>query len=280
MKVIKPAGQELSNELLELLGMVHAKRPLLEYHAAKSNSNQEITGVYVWQDGQKLGEIDTNFKRYSPSKGTNEKWIALRCRNIKKERGSKDVKFTKSTKSAARDVIELFTKMPLDKLGNGLAHRVHARLEDLYSTTQYLYNNSITASKQTLIPYFVEVLKGSNPPIPDAIKTQLEDPATVKKIENMQIAQNVFDHFKAGNGYVLHVMQDETLLCAKLTEIENTRKYASTFDLSEAQQEKFTMLKLLEHNQFAADIGIKMTIDDGNKAESIYFIVGGDTKTM
>jgi hypothetical protein len=50
--------------------------------------------------------------------------------------------------------------------------------------------------------------------------------------------------------------------------------------LDQYTQEKFTMLKLLDKNQFAADVGIKYESDDGVKKETIYFIVAGETKVM
>jgi hypothetical protein len=120
----------------------------------------------------------------------------------------------------------------------------------------------------------------NNPPVPKRVIDSMSSNDTIRKGENYEIACNVLAHFETKNGYVIRVMQDETLLCAHIGNPDTTSKHQSTYELDQYTQEKFTMLKLLDMNQFAADIGVKYESDDGAKKETIYFIVAGETKVI
>jgi hypothetical protein len=280
MKIIKSAGQELRQDLAELINFVYAKRPLLEYQADDVDPTTNlITSVTVWQDGQSLGHVDVSFNRYNATRGCNEKWIKVTCRNIKKVRGQyRNAKFTKNVKGAAALVVELFTKRSLNEIGVKIALTVRDAIEELHREVEYRYKNVIGVNKDILIPYFMEVLEGNNPPIPSNIASQLTTEDSKKRIADMHIAKNVYGYFEAKDGYVAQIMQDESILCCDIASGQ-TVKYASTFEMNTAMQEKFTILKLLEANQFAADIGIKVKIEDRIKTQFMYFVVGGDTKT-
>jgi hypothetical protein len=281
MKITKPAGQELQNRLEEVLSIVHAKRPLLEYESERTNTLNEITSVNVWQDGQHVGKIDSNFRRYSQAKGANEVWFAVTSPNIKKERGAnRNMKFAKDAKIAARIVIETFTKKSLAELGVSLIVDVKSRVESLHQNVLYSFNNCVNISKPQLIRYFADLHSGKSATPPQAILAQYDNPEVWRKIENMDIADNVLTHLKSNNGYAIRIMKDETIMFAPLSNHDATAKYASTYELPIEVQEKFTMLKLLDAGQFASDIGIKYEKDDGDKKDLYYFIVAGETKVM
>ena len=95
----------------------------------------------------------------------------------------------------------------------------------------------------------------------------------------MEIADNVLTHMKNHNGYCIRMMQDETLLCTHIGNPATTSKHQSTYELDQYTQEKLVMLKVLEDNQFAADIGVKYKRDDGNIPYTVYFVVAGETVT-
>jgi hypothetical protein len=280
MKIKKPAGTELSKRLTEVLQLIHAKRPLLEYEANGSNRDGELCAVTVWQDGQRIGSIDSDFRKYSPSKGTNETWFAVSCRNIQKKRGSRETKFNKDAKGAAHAVIELFTKKSMPELGVSLITNVKSGVESLHTKVRHRFEECVNMQRSVLIRYFAGLHGGKNPPPPAVIMSQYDNPEVLRKIDNMDIADNILNHIKNKNGYALQIMRDDTILCCSLTNPEDTVKYASTYNMSTALQEKFTILKVLEANQFASDIGVKYERDDGDKKELFYFVVGGETKVM
>jgi len=281
MKIINlKQGATLAPRLKEVLDLVYAKRPLLEYEVEAYSDNHYAETVGVWQDGQKVGKIYSRYQRYSPTNGTTEMWYALESDNIKKSRGDRDTKYCKNAKVAARTAIEAFTKKPLAVLGKKLITDVKYKVESMCDSVERIYQNSVSFSGLELVNYFTDVAMGNNPPVPKRTVDSIVSNEALRKRENYEIARNVFAHLKANNGYAIKVMQDETLLCAHIGNPDTTSKHQSTYELDQYSQEKFAMLKLIDPNQFAADIGIKYESDDGDKKETIYFIVAGETKVM
>ena len=273
-------GATLAPRLQEVLDLVYAKRPLLEYEVIRYGDVHYADSVRAWQDGQVVGEIRACFDRFSPTKGMTERWYAIDAHTIKKQRGERNRKYCKDAKVAARAVIEQFAKKTLAELGKSLISNVKYMVESMHEKVERDYRNSISFNSLELVNYFVDVVMANNPPVPKRIIDSMNSNDTVRKGENYEIACNVLAHFKSNNGYVIRGMQDETLLCAHIGNPATTSKHQSTYELDQYTQEKFTMLKLLDMNQFAADIGIKYGSDDGVDKETIYFIVAGETKVV
>lgn len=273
-------GATLAPRLQEVLDLVYAKRPLLEYEVTGYSDNNYAQTVKVWQDGQEVGRINSRYQRFSPTNGTTEMWYALDSHNIKKQRGDRNTRYCKDAKVAARTVIEQFAKKPLAELGKSLISNVKYVVESVHEKIERDYRNSISFNSVELVNYFTDAVMANNPPVPKRIIDSIVNNEALRKRENYEIACNVLAHFKSNNGYAIRVMQDETLLCAHIGNPATTSKHQSTYELDQYTQEKFTMLKLLDMNQFAADIGIKYGSDDGVDKETIYFIVAGETKVV
>lgn len=274
-------GTTLAPRLKEVLEMVHAKRPLLEYEVTEYSDNHYAESVEVWQDGQEVGKIYARYRRYSPARGETHTWYAIESDNIKKQRGDRDRKYCKDAKTAARIAIEAFTKKPLAELGAKLIFDAKSAVESMYDRATYDYRNYMSGIPiLTLANYLTDIHMGKTVPLPKEISDHIVSREILRKRENHEIADNVVKHAKANNGYAIRVMQDETLLVAHLGNPDTTSKNQNTYELDQYTQEKFTMLKLLDPNQFAADIGVKYERSDGNKKEMIYFIVAGETKVI
>lgn len=273
-------GATLAPRLQEVLDLVYAKRPLLEYEVTGYSDNNYAQTVKVWQDGQEVGRINSRYQRFSPTNGTTEMWYALDSHNIKKQRGDRNTKYCKDAKVAARTVIEQFAKKPLAELGKSLILNVKYVVESVHEKIERDYRNSISFNSIELVNYFTDMVMGNNPPVPKRTVDSIVNNEALRKRENYEIACNVLAHFKSNNGYAIRVMQDETLLCAHIGNPATTSKHQSTYELDQYTQEKFTMLKLLDMNQFAADIGLKYGSDDSVDKETIYFIVAGETKVV
>ena len=273
-------GATLAPRLQEVLDLVYAKRPLLEYEVIRYGDVHYADSVRAWQDGQVVGEIRACYDRFSPTKGMTERWYAIDAHTIKKQRGERNRKYCKDAKVAARTVIEQFAKKDLAELGKSLISNVKYVVETMHESVERAYRNSISFNSLELITYFTDVVMGNNTPVPKRIVDSMTNNEALRKRENYEIACNVLAHFKANNGYAVKIMEDETLLCAHIGNPDTTSKHQSTYELDQYSQEKFAMLKLLDLNQFAADIGLKYEIDTDFKKESIYFIVAGKTKVV
>lgn len=268
----------LHPRLLEVLTIVYAKRPLIEYEVVETiGVENQGSKVNVWQNGQKIGSVNAVFARWSEANRMNEKWYAVESPNIRKERGRRNTKFSKDAKTAARTILEKFTVKPLADLGTGLISQVADRLRTMQQLVEYEYQNSLRFSPLSLVNYFTDLHLGKNPPMPPKIAEQIVSREVLRKRDNLDVANNVMAHCKSENGYAIKVMKDETLLFVKMGDCMTASKCQSTYELDQYTQEKLAMLKLLDVNQFAADIGVKFESDDGTTKEIIYFIVAGET---
>ena len=282
MKITYPKNcNKLHLRLEEVLKLVYAKRPLLEYnvYAVTGDVANEATAVEVYQDGQRIGKLNARCRRFSPSKGATEVWFSIESHTIKKQRGAENTKYCKDAKTAARIAIESFTKKSLADLGAKLANETVSNVTHIVERLHYDFSSAINYTSSEISTYFLDVIAGKNPPIPQKIHDLIisRDLARIK--DNRDIGENILRHMKSANGYAIRMMQDESLLFTRIGDPNTTSKHANTYELDQYTQEKYTMLKLLDKNQCAADIGVKFESVIDNESTMVYFIVAGETVT-
>lgn len=268
----------LSKPLALVLEEVYNKRPLLEFEVTSTIPTDDATrvarSVNVWQHGQRLGSIDAHHRKYSPKNSTSETVYAVESPLIDKQRGRRNTKFCKSAPTAAKVVIDVFAKQPLRALGADLANQLERKTEYLKSNATMIFVDNIRKSSIIdMATYFVESYLGNNPILPASISKNVNDD-TLKKYDNYKIASSVCKHMENKNAFGISYMKDGTLLVVDLANHETTSKVATTYEMPQFMQEKFTMLKLLDRNQFAQDIGVRIETSDG---EDAYLIVKGET---
>ena len=282
MKITYPKNcNKLHSRLEEVLNLVYAKRPLLEYnvYAVTGDEANEATAVEVYQDGQRIGKLNAKCRRFSPTKGKTEVWFAIESLAIKKQRGAEHTKQCKDAKTAARIAIESFTEKTLADLGIKLIDETINGVVHVVNRLQTEFSCALNYSSAEISTYFLDVMAGKNPPIPQKIHDQIisKDLARIK--DNRDIGENILRHMKNKNGYCVRMMQDESLLFTHIGYADTTSKHASTYELDQYTQEKYTMLKLLDANQCAADIGVKFESSFDGETTMVYFIVAGETVT-
>lgn len=271
----KPDG--LSPRLKEVLDIVHAKRPLIEYEVVDVDFNNEASKVKCWQHGQFLGSIDSHFKKYSNASGMTVTWFCVYSPHITKERGDAHRRYLKNAKTAAKVAIESLIKTPLEQLGKELANLGQHAAEGVMSRVHSDLRYGLKFNEVAAIDYFIGLHLGETIEPPKIIMESITDKA-VKARENFLIAKNVVNHIHAKNCYYVKQMKDETWLFADPAILNTTSKAQTTYDLPDAVQEKLTMLKLLDHHQFARDIGIKLKPGMDEDLE-VYVVVKGETVT-
>lgn len=267
----------LSPRLKEVLDIVHAKRPLIEYEVTDVDYNNEASKVKCWQHGQFLGSIDSHFKKYSNASGMTVTWFCVFSPHITKERGDAHRRYLKNAKTAAKVAIESLIKTPLEQLGKELVNLGQGAAESVMSRVHSDLRYGLKFSEIAAIDYFIALHLGETVEPPKVIMDNITDKA-VKSRDNFLIAKNVINHVHARNCYYLKQMKDESWLFADPASLNTTSKIQTTYDLPEAAQEKLTMLKLLEYNQFAKDIGIKLRPNMDEELD-LYVVVKGETVT-
>lgn len=270
----------LEPNMEKVLALIHAKRPLLEFmvvdnSSARINSEEYktyATKVAVWQHGQKLGSIHSRFSKYSKTKQQTEYWIAVECPYIEVERGRRGTKFTKSPEVAAKIVVDVFAKAPLSVLGEKLTQVTGDRVNSAHSTLWQAVHYSSKFSDVDMREYFIEQHLGNNPQVPTKITAVITD-KVVAEYKAYKIAQVIRDYALKGNGFAVQYCNDDTYLVTDMANNEYTYKYKTTYEMPQFMQEKLAILKILKVDEFAENIGVKVT----SNLEEIFFIVKGDT---
>lgn len=267
---------EIDKDLTQILETVSAKRPLLEYEAESSINDAILISVSVWQHGQKLGVINARYKRYMPSKQQNEIWCAVSSPLIEKQRGRTNTKFCKSSATAAKIVIDVFAKQPLAVLGTSLGEKMYGLVEATSNRCASMFLDSFRNNTLAAATYFTELHLGNSPPMPPQIQKIMTE-HLLKQYDNYRISENVRYYLGKKNGHAIKYMQDGSLLVVDMSDYSKTHKYESTYNLPQFMQEKLTMLKVLERNQFAENIGIKFADVEDSIESDCYFVVNGET---
>ena len=108
-------------------------------------------------------------------------------------------------------------------------------------------------------------------PIPAAIDAKLTDSA-IQAIDEYEIVKGLRDLAKDKKGYALREDVNGGMTIINLLDESIFYRGNSTYDLPVWMQSKVTILKLLEKNQAARNIGCKTECD----GYTYYFIVDGE----
>jgi len=266
-------------DLAVIINLIQKKRPLIEYEVVKVHPfTDHATKVKCWQHGQCLGAIDVNFNRFSKTEDRNIRWLAVFSRNIEKERGQRGVKFTKKPESAAKIAIEVFVKESLANLAEQAHDTIRGTIGGLLHRAHSNYRFALTIPEHHAVEYFVQLKLGETPEPPKMIMDKIDDVVLAKR-DVYHIGHNVGKHVDKNNGYGIAPMVDETFLFFDMADTKTASKCSSPDEFPISVQEKFAILKVLEPNQFAKDIGIKFYKDSDDPKTLMYFIVKGETVT-
>lgn len=260
--------------LTKIIELIAAKRPLLEYEVVEIDNEKRAHAVKVYQHGQCLGYLNTWFHRYSNKHSRTEIWIALKSWTIQRDRGEPNTKYTKDPKVAASIVIDKFTKKSFALIAHEVVRETTQIITGIHDRVHGAFRYSMEIPQTFTMAYFIKIKQGEQPKVPQNILDKISD-EVVRKYENYKIAGNVLQHMKSKNGTFVTTMKDGALLCIPLSDPDRAERYENTYALPDFMQEKLTMLKLLDHAQFAADIGIKIQHDSENLPT--FFVVSGDT---
>ena len=176
---------------------------------------------------------------------------------------------TKSEKAALRKALEVFEP----KGAGDIAHKVSYQTREALDNLLYAVNRNLPhIDSNELIAFFREYkFSDTKLPIPAAIDAKLTDRA-IQAIDEYEIVKGLRDLVKLKKGYALREDVNGGMTIVNLLDESIFYRGNSTYDLPVWMQSKVTILKLLEKNQAARNIGCKTERDD----YTYYFIVDGE----
>jgi hypothetical protein len=176
---------------------------------------------------------------------------------------------TKSEKAALRKALEVFEP----KGAGDVAHKVILQTKESLDSLKYAVNRKLPhIDSQELVAFFREYkFSDTKVPIPASIDAKLTD-SVIQAIDEYHIVTELHNLVRDKKGYALREDVNGGMTIINLLDESIFYRGNSTYDLPVWMQSKVTILKLLEKNQAARNIGCKTECD----GYTYYFIVDGE----
>jgi hypothetical protein len=178
---------------------------------------------------------------------------------INNQRGQRNRKFTKHYKVILRTALEVFAPVPTDVIATKICERVLYRVSNLASSAGSQAFYCVRGSEDVVLQYFKQIEDEGPAPLPQALVTKLGK--WQEKYANWRIANSVHEKFKSFDGMAIKLTPSGEMLVVTLTNTQEVKRFASTYDLPVEYQEKLTILKIMELNQPVEGIGVKVEDD-------------------
>lgn len=275
--------------LAKVMHGINQVRPLIDfYYGSKKVVNRSDTGEYVyqiteveaWQQGFRLGSIDSQVSR--ETKNGTERWFGVESPYIHKSRGyNRNQLVSKTVEKAVKNAIDTLIKPTLAVSAGGLIKEVSGSISRMmYRVRSQLQGCfDLRYAGEDLNIYLIEHIMGMNPELPS--KYKVLPTSANEKYAAYATAKNVSD-YAAGHGYAVEILPNETWLVTHVSEPQHATVYQAISDMPQFMQEKLTMLKLLGDAEPALDIGVRF----GELTEvypdrrRLFFVVEGETKVQ
>lgn len=277
----------LCPRLAKVMHGINQTRPLIEFYflnkkvVGRSDTGEytyHITEVEAWQQGFRLGSIDSQVLRET-KKGT-ERWFGVESPYIRKSRGyNRNQLVSKEPEKTIKNAIDNLIKPTLEAAAGGVIKEVTGAISRMMYRvrSQLLSSFDLRYAGDDLTMYLIEHIMGMNPELPSKYKVI---PASAnEKHAAYATAKNV-EGYAAGHGYAMEILPNETWLVTHVSEPQHATVYQAISDMPQFMQEKVTMLKLLGDGEPALDIGVRFgeASDGSPDRRRVFFVVEGETK--
>lgn len=281
--------------LQKVLEGINLKRPLVEFYyynkvldhgTADGVRIYKIVEVDAWQQGMKLGRISSHVLR-NVKDGT-QRWFGVTSPHIRKSRGyNREQLVCKEVDKTIKNAIDNLIKPTLETYAQTVSQNASQIVGNTINRiTQKmcdsLYGRFGRYGADTTV-YMLEVALGKNPVLPAQYASVT--PEVEAMYNKYKAAEAVGKRFSIYEGYALQLLPNNTWFCTpiKQSEWRHATVYQTTADMPQFLQEKVTMLKLLEKDEFVADIGVRvcnLETEFDPDTPRLFYVVDGETKVQ
>ena len=241
------------------------KKPNLTFVEAKHThwlGEQVASSFKVIYDLDRVGLL-----AYSDGK------ICVQSSLIKRERRPFDEFRTKNEKAAIRKALEVYVP---EAAGNFVADIIRDTTDAIDNVRYSAYRKVPDISVQEAMSFFRAYKYAEERiPIPADIDARLTDNA-IQAIDDYNLAREMQALAQKKQGYAIREDINGNFTVVNMNDSSILYRGPSTYELPEWMQSKFTILKLLEVNQVARNIGCKTDRPSGLH----YFIVDGEIPNL
>jgi hypothetical protein len=180
---------------------------------------------------------------------------------------------TKNEKAALRKALEVFEP----KGAGDVAHKIAVHTREALDSLKYAVHRKLPdVSNRDFLSFLREYkFADTRIPIPSVIDAKLTD-STIQAIDECDIVNSLHYHARDKKGYALREDVNGGMTIVNMLDESIFYRGNSTYDLPVWMQSKVTILKLLENNQAARNIGCKVERD----GYMYYFIVDGEIPNL
>jgi len=252
-------------------------RPTDELHKFMCDIASKLPSVHFVTDGRTYRHGDPLTDEFKVFNGTEEVgriWgttdfdrkdsktvyiYNINSYRIQNQRGQRNRKHTKHYKIALKTALEVFAPVPTDVIATKICERVGYRVASLASSAGSQAFYCVRGNEDVVLQYFKLVEDEGPALLPNELITKLGK--WQDKYVNWRIAESVHEKFKQFDGMAVKLAPSGEMLVVDLTNTEEVKRFASTYDLPVEYQEKLTILKIMEINQPVEGIGVKVEDD-------------------
>lgn len=270
---------ELHPQLKELLDALWLKNPAFVFEEEKNHRmDNKIHKCNVLLGYEKLGyvKVDNVYTR----NGYVMMWH-IGSPHIRKSRGDANVSKSKNLRAALQIALKNFTATDKNLQAVYILKAAYNGINMVTQNAVRPFHRHTEQYGRTAFKFCLNYFTGNEKTLPKQLTDVFESESFKDIIDNQRIAKSVWDEFsKAKSGVVIKVERDDTINVADVSSETMMLSVKSTYDLPKNYQEKFAILKVMEHDQPVMGIGIKVQSETrGPISETItyYYLVGGDT---
>jgi len=201
--------------------------------------------------------------------GFYENKFFVQSKLIERSRKPRDEFRTVNEKAALRKALDVF----IPAAAAGVADEIVANIRNMMDSVRYYAGRKVPEFSQFEMATFLRDYKSSDTkiPIPSRLDAKLTD-AALASINDLLIVDEIQAALNKSEGYALREEINDNITVVKISDKSILYRGPSTYELPEWMQSKVTILKLLEKNQAAKNIGCKST----SGGDVYYYIVDGE----
>jgi hypothetical protein len=249
---------ELCGPLLTLF-MKKPELTFVEANTTYNNKSEKVANIFnVYHNLDEVGRI-----------GYRSGKLFVESKRIRRERRPINEFRTMNPKALIRKSLEVFIPLEVDNVVEKIMSDTRSAVE---AVRYGVYRKLPDISARDALVFFCDYkTSDTRVPIPADIDVKLTDTA-IKNMQDYKVVIEMQNLVNSNQGYALREEINNNITVVSLKDKSIMYRGSSTYDLPEWMQSKVTILKLLEKNQAARNIGCK-----GVEYDSVfYYIVDGE----
>lgn len=179
---------------------------------------------------------------------------------ISNARGSRNRKYSKHYGTIMKTAAEVFSEVPAKDVAHEIIENAGYRVRTLGQSAHSQLTYMVRGYEVELLEYLTSVKDNGPSPIPPELLSKLGN--WRDKQDNHRIADGIRTSFESGDGLIVKLTPKGEMVGVDLTNVNEIKRFSSTYDLPVEYQDKITILKIAELNQPIAGIGAKVEYDN------------------